>query len=103
MSAPASMANSPVSGSLTTLAVRPAADEPLPDVYTARCANLTAYLRNCDLAVDGSPTMHTLMSPRRRVPSLVVLCTPPSSMSSMPFFTSSCPRIVGAMDETSRA
>lgn len=30
------------------------------------------YLRNCDLAVDGSPTTQTLTSPRRLVPVLVV-------------------------------
>ena len=50
-----------------------------------------AYLRNWLLAVLGSPTMHTLMSPLSEVPSMVVLPTPPNSMSSTPRFTSSLP------------
>ena len=59
MSAPASMPYSPVSGSLATDAVKPAAVEPLPAVYTARGRKSTTYFRNCDLAVDGSPTWMT--------------------------------------------
>lgn len=50
-----------------------------------------SYLRNWLLAVLGSPTMHTLMSPLRDVPSMVVFGTPPKSMSRMPRFTSSLP------------
>ena len=38
-----------------TEAVRPAAEEPLPLVYTAMGAVLEVNLRNCDLAVEGSP------------------------------------------------
>lgn len=53
----------------TTVAVRPAAEEPLPEVYTAMGATLEAYLRNWDLAVEGSPRSSTLTSPRRVVPS----------------------------------
>ena len=49
------------------------------------------YLRNWLLAVLGSPTMHTLMSPLSEVPSMVVLGTPPNSISRMPRFTSSFP------------
>ena len=49
------------------------------------------YFRNWLLAVLGSPTTHTLMSPRRRVPSVVALGTPPISISSIPLFTSSLP------------
>lgn len=53
---------------LTTEAVRPAADEALPEVYTARGRKLATYLRICDFAQDGSPTIATLMSPRRLMP-----------------------------------
>lgn len=45
ISAPASMQNSPESGSLTTVAVRPAAEEDLPEVYTARGTSEETYLR----------------------------------------------------------
>ena len=38
-----------------TEAVRPAAEEPLPLVYTAMGAVLEVNFRNCDLAVEGSP------------------------------------------------
>src|SRR5437762_12656275 len=71
ISAPASIVNSPVSSSLTTAAVRPAAEDAFPEVYTARgrnpqtylCQNilLRGYLRNCDFDVDGSPTIQTLI------------------------------------------
>ncbi len=40
---------------LMTEAVRPAADEPLPEVYTAMGAVLLVNFRNWDLAVEGSP------------------------------------------------
>jgi hypothetical protein len=33
-------------------------------VRSAQCHATWQNLRNCDFAVDGSPTMHTLMSPR---------------------------------------
>lgn len=46
ISAPASMVNSPVSGSFTTEAVKPAAEEALPLVYTARGCNEQTYLRS---------------------------------------------------------
>lgn len=51
------------------------------------------YLRNWLLAVLGSPTMQTFMSPRREVPSPVVFGTPPKSMSRTPRFTSSLPEM----------
>lgn len=111
MSAPASITNSCDSSSLTTAAVRPAAVDALPLVYTARGLNsstclhtyspITTWLqremfewthfRNWLLAQLGSPTMHTLMSPRSRVPSIVIFGTPPNSMSRTPRFTSSLP------------
>lgn len=49
------------------------------------------YLRNWLLAVLGSPTIQTFMSPRREVPSPVVLGTPPNNISKTPRFTSSLP------------
>lgn len=115
---------SPVSSSLTTAAVRPAAEDALPDVYTARGKNeqtylkttgqnsqsdqgvfkceIITYLRNWDFEVEGSPTIQMLMSPRRCMPSGVCLCTPPMSCSRIPFLTISWPYTVGAMDSTSR-
>ena len=53
---------------LTTVAVSPAAEEDLPDVYTARGRNPATYFSSWLLAQDGSPTMATLMSPRRLMP-----------------------------------
>ena len=47
MSAPASMVNSPVSSSFTTAAVRPAAEDAFPDVYTARGRKEQMYLGGC--------------------------------------------------------
>jgi hypothetical protein len=38
-------------------------------VYTAMGATRDTNLRNCDLAVEGSPSSSTFMSPRRLVPS----------------------------------
>ena len=43
--APASIVKSPVSSSLTTAAVNPAAEDALPDVYTARGKNEQTYLQ----------------------------------------------------------
>ena len=53
---------------LTTVAVRPAAEDDLPEVYTARGRKPATYFRSWLLAHDGSPTMATLMSPRRLIP-----------------------------------
>ena len=53
---------------LTTLAVRPAAVEALPLVYTARGRKPATYLSSWLLAQLGSPMMATLMSPRRLMP-----------------------------------
>lgn len=54
----------------TTLAVKPAALEDLPEVYTARGRNEATYLRIWDLPQEGSPTMATLMSPRSMIPCM---------------------------------
>lgn len=56
-------------GSLVTDAVRPAAELPLPEVYTAMGATLSTNFSNCDLAVPGSPNSKMLMSPRLVRPS----------------------------------
>merc|ERR1719474_239222 len=49
--------------------------------------------KNWDLAVEGSPTTHTLMSPLRDVDSPVVFGTPPNNINVIPRFTSSLPWI----------
>lgn len=49
------------------------------------------YLRNWLLDVLGSPTMHTLISPRKDVLSMVVLATPPNNISRIPRLISSLP------------
>ena len=51
-----------VSGSLVTYAVRPTADEPLPEVYWLRGTRLNTYCSSCDLEVPGSPQSRMLMS-----------------------------------------
>lgn len=53
----------------------------------ARGRKPCTYFRNWLFAVEGSPTMHTLMSPRSLMPSAVCLCTPPRSIRSTPRFT----------------
>lgn len=53
---------------LVTLAVRPAALEDLPEVYTALGRNLDTYFRIWDLAQEGSPTIAMLMSPLKLIP-----------------------------------
>lgn len=83
---------------LMTLAVRPAALEPLPEVYTAMGAVCDANFRNWDLAVEGSPSSSTLMSPRRCVPSGMRLRAPPNSSAAIAFLISACPKICGVRD-----
>ena len=61
--APPSIWNSPVLASLVMVAVRPAAEDPLPDVYTAIDAVCSTNFKNWDLAVEGSPMSRMLMSP----------------------------------------
>jgi len=57
------MQTSPVSTSLNTEAVRPAAVDAFPLVYIALGKKLLIYFKNCDLAVEGSPTMQMFKSP----------------------------------------
>lgn len=63
-------------GSRMTEAVRPAALEPLPEVYTPIGATFSTNLSSCDLAVPGSPRSNILMSPRRVRPSGSLLRDP---------------------------
>jgi len=92
---PVSM-NSPLP-SLMTDAVRPAAEEPLPEVYTHMGAVWCTNLRNCDLAVDGSPMRSTLTSPRNLAPSVVVFLEPLNSRDATAALMSSLPKMAGAM------
>ena len=62
-----------VSESFITLAVKPAADDDFPDVYTHLGRKPCTYFKNCDFAQDGSPTIHTFKSPLNEVPSFVFL------------------------------
>lgn len=68
-------------GSRITDAVKPAAELPLPEVYTAIGATLSTNFNNCDLAVPGSPKRSTLMSPLRVKPSGKRLRDPKQSIS----------------------
>lgn len=62
-------------------------------IFFVVLSQANTYLRNWLLAVLGSPTMQTFISPRREVPSPVVFGTPPKSISKTPRFTSSLPEI----------
>ncbi len=97
--APASIANSPVSGSLYILAVNPAAVLPFPLVYIARGMYFYTNYKNKDFPVAGSPTMQMLMSPLNFNPSFVFLFTPPTNINSIPFFIYRLPKTVGAIKE----
>ncbi len=66
--APASSIMIPVL-SRTTAAVRPAAVEPLPEVYNPLGAILEQNFSISDFAVPGSPTRNTFMSPLILLPS----------------------------------
>mmetsp|Transcript_9724 Transcript_9724/g.23744 ORF Transcript_9724/g.23744 Transcript_9724/m.23744 type:complete len:304 (+) Transcript_9724:814-1725(+) len=103
MRAPGSITVSPASLSRWTEAVSPAAVDALPDEYTARVCSAATHLRNWLLAVEGSPTKHTLMSPRSFMPLLVHFSIPPTSMTRMPFLTWGCPYTAGAMDLAMRS
>uniref|UniRef100_A0AAG5CRG8 Uncharacterized protein n=1 Tax=Anopheles atroparvus TaxID=41427 RepID=A0AAG5CRG8_ANOAO len=94
--APPSMTKLRVAGSRITDAVRPAALEPLPEVYTAIGATFSTNLSSCDLAVPGSPSSRILMSPRRVNPSGIRLRAPPNNMLMMAFLMSCEPKMLGA-------
>ena len=67
--APPSITKFLETGSLMTDAVSPAALLPLPDVYTPIGATFSTNFSSWLLAVPGSPSSSTLMSPRRVKPS----------------------------------
>ena len=85
-------------GSRITEAVRPAAEDPLPDVYTAIGATLSTNFNSCDLAVPGSPSSKMLMSPLRVKPSGNLFLDPPNSRQAIAFLMSLKPQMDGAMD-----
>ena len=85
--APPSSVYSPVWWSFLTLAVRPAAEAPLPVVNTALWLVFSTYFKHCDLAIPGSPRMSTLMSPRMRCWPAATFCTPPNMAIAMDVFT----------------
>ena len=94
--APPSRRNSPSPPRMTE-AVRPAADEPFPLVYTQIGAVFSTNFRNCDLAVDGSPINNTLTSPRKRAPSGVVFRDPEKRSVATAALMSSLPKMAGAI------
>mmetsp|Transcript_7124 Transcript_7124/g.12162 ORF Transcript_7124/g.12162 Transcript_7124/m.12162 type:complete len:279 (-) Transcript_7124:698-1534(-) len=96
--APASSLRSPVSLSAVTAAVRPTPEDPRPVVLMASGARLSTKRSSCDLAVDGSPTISTLMSPLRWVPFTRFFSTPPSSSSSSAFLMWWWPAMDGASE-----
>mmetsp|Transcript_46281 Transcript_46281/g.149163 ORF Transcript_46281/g.149163 Transcript_46281/m.149163 type:complete len:391 (-) Transcript_46281:521-1693(-) len=100
--APASSRLAPVSSSDVTAAVRPTPEEPRPVVEMARGAVRITARRSCDLAVDGSPSIRMLMSPRKCVPFARLRSVPPSSISSSARFSKSCPNTEGATDSARR-
>lgn len=81
--APASSVHSRETGLRWTYAVKPTADAPWPVVNTTRDAVFSTYLRNCDLAVPGSPQISTLMSPR-------TLCFPPDRCTMCTYTLNTC-------------
>ena len=93
--APPSRWNSPSPPRMTD-AVRPAAEEPLPLVYTQIGAVFSTNFKNCDFAVDGSPINSTLTSPRRRAPSCVVFRDPEKRSVATAALMSSPPKMAGA-------
>lgn len=74
-----------------TEAVKPAADEPLPLVYTEMGATLSTNFKNYDFAVEGSPSSNTLMSPLSLIPSGNFLGDPPNNKHATAFLISACP------------
>mmetsp|Transcript_26253 Transcript_26253/g.84784 ORF Transcript_26253/g.84784 Transcript_26253/m.84784 type:complete len:269 (-) Transcript_26253:732-1538(-) len=101
--APASSRLQPVSLSVVTAAVRPTPDEPRPVVEMASGAVRITARNSCDLAVDGSPSIRMLMSPRRWVPLARLRSVPPRSIMSSARFSCVWPKTEGARDSESSA
>ena len=75
--------------------------------YTARGEVRSAYFKNCDLAVPGSPRSSTLMSPRIRCFASTFSLSfsppidsnwPPNSAIAIAIFTSAWPKSDGAIE-----
>lgn len=79
-------------------AVNPAADVPLPDVYTDNGAALSANFNICDFAVDGSPNNRTFISPLKCIPPGNDFDEPDNNNDNIASFTFSRPKIPGAID-----
>jgi hypothetical protein len=62
------------------------------------------YCCNCDLAVPGSPQSKILICDRQllRPASLKHFFVPPNNCNKIPFLTSSCPKILGALNKKIR-
>lgn len=73
------------------VAVRPAAEEPLPLVYIPIDAACSTNFKNCDLAVEGSPISKRLMSPLSFVLSVRFFLEPPNNKQAIAFLISSDP------------
>jgi len=73
---------------LITDAVKPAAEDPLPLVYTQIGATLSTNFKNYDLATDGSPKSNTFKSPLSFIPSASFLGTPPKRRQATAFLIS---------------
>ena len=84
--------------SRTTAAVRPAAVEPLPDVYNPLGAILEQNFSISLFAVPGSPTRKTFMSPLTFEPSESARCVEPTISKRIASLNISCPRICGAKE-----
>merc|ERR1719221_1901630 len=74
------------SASRTTDAVRPAADDALPEAKTPLGKKLEVHLSSALFAVAGSPKMHTLISPRNFMPSSVFFCQTSDQHQQDPLF-----------------
>jgi hypothetical protein len=96
--APASSLRSPVSRSVVTAAVKPTPELPLPVVAIASGAVPNTKRSSCDFAVDGSPTMSMLMSPRIWVPLGRFFSAPPSRSKRIASLILSWPYMDGARD-----
>lgn len=88
---PASIYFSPVSLLNETTAVKPIPEEPLPVALKDKFVNFIADLKIYDLAVEGSPTINTFMSPLIFVLLRVLISLPPTSYRIRAFFNFSYP------------
>ncbi len=78
-SAPASRLHPCRNSSLTTAALSPAPDAPLPVTYLAFGATCCILFSSWDFAAPGSPTRSMCMSPLVTIPSSLFFLTPPAN------------------------